>query len=234
MKRRLLFAVALIATMTAWAQNIAVVNSSNSTTIYQTLDEAINKATDGSVIYLPGGGFQISGETKINHRVTIMGVSHHGDTDNVDGATIIAGNLNFVEKSSGSAVVGVYVSGNINVGTETDSVLNFTVRYCNVGSIQVKNSQSSGMVVNQTYLRNNCNFGNCNVRLINNVLHSLQGVNGGMVDHNIVTSSQAYPRTSTYWPRYTLFNVRNCVISNNIFITFDYYSLEEGGVTDLF
>ncbi len=219
MKRIFLMAVVAIISTTALAQNIAVVNSSNSTTIYQTLDEAINKATDGSVIYLPGGGFQISDETKINHRVTIMGVSHHGDTDNVDGATIIAGNLNFVEKSSGSAVVGVYVSGNINVGTETDSVLNFTVRYCNVGSIQVKNSQSSGMVVNQCYLRGNSGFGNCNVRLENNIISSACNINGGIINHNIVTNADntvwIARFTYTYHP---LYSVSNTSIINNIFL----------------
>ncbi len=213
MKRIFLMAVVAIISTTALAQNIAVVNSSNSTTIYQTLDDAINKATDGSVIYLPGGGFQISGETKINHRVTIMGVSHRGDTDNVDGATIIAGNLNFVESSSGSAVIGVYVTGDINVGTKTDSVLNLTVRYCNVNSIQVKHSQSSGMVVNQCYLRKGCGFGNCNVRLENNIFVSVSDIDGGIINHNIITNVEP-----SVVRRYTLDNVSNSSITNNFFL----------------
>ena len=104
MKRILSIAVALVATITAGAQNIAVVNSSNTTKIYQTLDEAITEAEDGSIIYLPGGGFQVTDNAVIDKQLTIMGVSHRGDTDNVDGATVISGNLNFIEGSSYSAV----------------------------------------------------------------------------------------------------------------------------------
>lgn len=211
MKRKILFAVALLATMTAAAQNIAAVSPSNATTIFQTLDEAIAGAESGSTIYLPGGGFQIKDETKINKKLTIMGVSHRGDTDNVDGATIISGNLHFEGGSSGSAVLGVYLSGNINVGTGTDPVTNFTVRYCNVNSIKVKHSQSSGMVVNQCYIRDTARFGNCNVRLENNILHSLFDVNGGIIDHNIIISIA--PGTSV-----TFYNVNNTSILNNFFL----------------
>lgn len=211
MKRKILFAVALLATMTAAAQNIAAVSPSNATTIFQTLDEAIAGAESGSTIYLPGGGFQIKDETKINKKLTIMGVSHRGDTDNVDGATVISGNLHFEGGSSGSAVLGVYLTGDINVGTGTDPVTNFTVRYCNVNSIKVKHSQSSGMVVNQCYIRDTARFGNCNVRLENNILHSLFDVNGGIIDHNIIISIA--PGTSV-----TFYNVNNTSILNNFFL----------------
>ena len=181
MKKIHFIAVALMATITTWAQNIAVVSPSNVTKVRQTLDEAISEAEDGSIIYLPGGGFQIKDETIITKRLTIMGVSHRGDTDNVDGATVIAGNICFVGGSSGSSVTGVYVSGDINVGDEENYVSNLTVRFCNVNSIQVKNSNSSGMIINQCYLRNTSNFGNCNVRLENNILHSAININGGII-----------------------------------------------------
>lgn len=186
MKRKLLIAVAFLATMTAAAQNIAAVSPSNATTIYQTLDEAIVGAESGSTIYLPGGGFQISDEAKINKKLTIMGVSHRGDTDNVDGATIIGGNLYFEEGSSGSAILGVYVSGNINVGTETVPTTNFTARYCNVNSIQVKNSLSSGMIVNQCYLRNVSNFGNTNVKITNCISDRIENIQNGTISYNII------------------------------------------------
>ena len=84
MKRNIFIAVALFATMTANAQNIAVVNPSNETSVYQTLDEAVTGADPGSIIYLPGGGVQIKNDTKITKKLTIMGVSHRGDTDNAD------------------------------------------------------------------------------------------------------------------------------------------------------
>lgn len=219
MKRNVLLAVALFATMTIGAQNIAVVSPNNETTMYQTLDDAVTNAEGGSIIYLPGGGVQIKDETKIDKKLTIMGVSHRGDADNADGATIIAGRLNFLGGSSGSAVIGAYISGNIDVGDNQDSVANLTVRFCNVNSIQVHNGKSSGMVVNQSYLRENSNFGGCNVRLENNILHSVQQINGGIINHNVITSKIA----TSYWAgkptSHSSFNqVSNTSITNN-FIT---------------
>ncbi len=226
MKRNILIAVALAATMTAAAQNIAVVSPSNETSIYQTLDEAITneETVSGSTIYLPGGSFQVKDESKIDKKLTIMGVSHRGDTDNADGATIIAGNLNFIGGSSGSSVVGAYISGNINVGTAEDAVENLTVRFCNVNSIQVSNGASSGMVVNQCYLRNNSYFGYCNVKLENNVLHSLQYIDGGVINHNVVIYTQHYSINYSGYD-YTLFHINNSSITNN-FLFCGYYSAD--------
>ena len=181
MKRNFLIAVAFAATITVGAQNSAVVSPDNATKLYQTLDEAISEAAPKSIIYLPGGGVTVSDETMIDKRLTIMGVSHRGDTDNADGATVITGNLNFVGGSSGSSVMGVYLSGNVNIATETDSVTDFTLRYCNVKSVQVKNSRSTGMIVNQCYLRGSSNFSNCNVRLANNIFASAQNIQGGII-----------------------------------------------------
>jgi hypothetical protein len=188
MKRILSIVVALVATIIVGAQNIAVVDPSDSTTVYQTLDKAIRGAKTGSIIYIPGGGFPVTDNTQIDKQLTIMGVSHRGDTDNVDGSTIISGNLNFVGGSSGSALIGVYVSGNVNIATSTDSVINFTMRHCNVNSVQVHNANSSGMIINQCYLRNTSNFGYCNVKITHSILLSLRQINGGNIEHNVITS----------------------------------------------
>lgn len=229
MKRKLLMAVLAMMSMAAWAQNIAVVSPSNTTTICQTLDEAISKATSGSVIYLPGGGFQIKDESKIDKKVTIMGVSHRADTDNADGATMISGNLNFDKGSSGSAVIGIYVSGNINVGTATDSVLNLTVKYCSINSIQVKHNQSSGMVINQCYIRGNSNFGNANAKITNCITNLIENVNGGRIEYNIVLGSwTGYSGNLTY--RVGMHGISSCVITGNIFGTPIKYDSSSYGV----
>ena len=220
MKRNVLFAVAFFATLSANAQSIAAVSPSNVTTMHQTLDDAVTKAEAGSIIYLPGGGFQINKDTKIEKKFTIMGVSHRADADNADGATIVSGNLNFVGGSSGSAVTGIYFSNDINIGDEENAVTNVTVRFCNVNSIQVKNGKSSGLIVNQCYLRNNCYFGGCNVSLENNILHSVRDVDGGVINHNIITSSHYIYNNGTV----TLRNINNSRITNNFFTGWSGYS----------
>lgn len=213
MKKNVLIAVALFATMAVNAQSIAAVSPSNVTTMYQTLDDAVTKAEEGSVIYLPGGGFKISDDTKITKKFTIMGVSHRADADNADGATVVSGNLSFVGGSSGSSITGFFLSGSVNVGDSENPVNNVTIRYCNVNSVQVKNGASSNLIVNQSYLRSHSNFGNCNVSLENCVLSSLSNVNGGIINHNIITSSNYY----SDYGRCTLRDVNNSSITNNFF-----------------
>lgn len=211
MKRNLLLTVAFLATFTVWAQNIAVVSPSNETTIYQTLDDAVAGATNGSVVYLPGGGFQIKGETKIDKRITLMGVSHRGDTDNVDGATVIAGNLNFVKGSSGSAVIGMYVSGNINLSE--DSIDNIVVRHCNINSIQIKNSTCTGTYVNQCYLRNLSRFAGANGKLSNCICSAVVDVNGCDILNNIFLKSVEIDRYRSH-----ALYADNSIITGNIIV----------------
>ena len=152
-----------------------------------------------------------------------MGVSHRGDTDNVDGATAIAGNLNFVQGSSGSAVVGVFLSGNINVGTSTDSVANLTIRCCNINSVQVVNSSSNGIIVNQCYLRSPSKFGYTNAHISNNILHSIGHITGGTINHNVIVSNGGYgvgpvDRYGTHYCAYALGGVTSSGITNNFLL----------------
>lgn len=155
-----------------------------------------------------------------------MGVSHRGDTDNAEGATIIGGNLNFIEGSSGSSVLGVYISGNINIGTTEFAVTDLIIKKSNANSIQVKNSSSSGLVVNQCYLRGLCNFGNCNAHLENSIIYSACNINGGIINHCIITEAGNDVTESVYgnyqWHTihhyYPLNNVSNTSVTNNFFL----------------
>lgn len=211
MKKSLIILAALLATIAVKAQQIAVVSASGSTSLYQDLNEAITGASSGSVIYLPGGGFQLKDETKITKPLTIMGVSHRVDADNADGSTIIGGNVWFNEGSDDSSLMGVYVSGDVNIG-EDAPVSNILVRTCNINSVQVKKEKCNGITINQCYMRNNSSFGNNNSKITNCVLHTLQYLNGGVIDHNVVTANYCP------WNWCCFFRTNNTTITNNILI----------------
>jgi len=212
MKRKFFFMlVALLATVTVQAQQIAVVAEDGTTNMYRTLQEAIEGAPNGSVVYLPGGGFTISNEVKITKKLTIIGIGHKANGDNVDGKTTIGGNLFFNKGSDGSAVMGCYISGNVEIAESgVDYAVNdITIKLCNINSIQVRDKDCIGIFVNQNYIRNNSNCGNAPVIISNNVMHSLVGVNGGTINNNFFT----------YWgDAYTgsLNNIYNSVISGNV------------------
>ncbi|MDR1091795.1 MAG: hypothetical protein LBL79_12045 [Prevotella sp.] len=205
------------AIVAANAQQISVVAPGGATTLYASLDTAITQAAAGSTLYLSGnlsgGGFQVKDETKITKKLTIIGIGHKPDNDNADGFTIISGNLFFEGGSGNSALMGVHLSGNVHIGTGEVAVNNFLLRYCNVNSVQIQNSNCQGIVINQNYIRERSGGGNSAITLTNNVLHSINSVNGGVIDHNIVR----YNQYSSYH-NYALLNVSNTQISNNILI----------------
>lgn len=207
MKKTILIAVAILATMTALAQNIAVVNPSNKTTLYESLDEAITEADPGSVIYLPGGSLRISDDTKVTKKLTIMGVSHRVDVDNADGATLISGNISFDSGSDGSALMGVCLTGNVNIGSAEASVDNVLVRYCDMNEYFAHNSQCNGLKLNQCYIRNGVHGGNSKAQITNCILKCVEYINEGDISNNIIWGSW-----NTFW------EVRGSTIYKNIII----------------
>ena len=216
MKRFSSFLVATVITLTAAAQNIAVVSPSNNTTIYHSLDEAITEAAAGSVIYLPGGGVTVKDETKITKKLTIMGVSHRGDTDNAEGASLVGGTLRLDKGADGTALMGFRLSGNIEIGTSSDSVRNVLVRYCNVNSIQVKHSQCSGLVVNQCYLRSGSQFKYCNANITNSICYYLYYLTGAVIKNNILTGNR---QDGGQWGEIcALRYLSSCIITDNVFL----------------
>jgi hypothetical protein len=210
--KRIFFSISLcIAAMTAMhAQQISVVAPGGTTTLYTDLNLAIQGAASGSTVYLSGGGFQINDSSKITKKLTIIGIGHRPDNDNADGNTIVSGNFFFNGGSDNSALMGVYLSGNVNIGTSANVVNNILVRYCNVNAISVGNSNCQGVVINQNYLRGGSSGGSSAISFTNNILYSLQYITGGIIDHNVFVYNAEYGGYSG--------TVSNSQIKNNIFL----------------
>lgn len=214
MTKRLILAAltALLAVAIATAQQISVVTEGGETTLYSTLADAINGAEPGSVIYLPGGGFPIADSVKITKKLTIIGIGHRSDNDNVDGCTSIAGNVFFNGGSDGSAILGCYISGSVCIGYDDVSVNNILIKYCNASSVSSR-ANCENITVSQNYLRNTSSIRGCYSIVKNNVLHSLLEMNSSTICNNIVRNyitMGAYH--SCFW------SVSNSIISNNIII----------------
>ncbi len=209
MRKRLFLAAlaAIVGTATAIAQQIAVVSEGGGTNVFQTLTEAIEGASDGSVIYLPGGGFQIDDSVKITKRLTIIGIGHKAKNENVDGNTTIVGNLFFNEGASGSSVMGCFLSGNVFIGEDGTSVNNVVIKYCNLNGVTVKNSLCSSTFINQNYIRGECDFAWADCNITNNVCNALNTINGGKIVNNLIIHGGA-----------PFSNVNNSTIVNNVSI----------------
>lgn len=185
----------------AFAQNIAVVSEDGNTTIWSTLQEAVENATNGSIIYLSDGGYQISDDVKITKKLSIIGKGYKPKSGNADGRTAILGNLWFNENSGGSSVMGCYISGDVNIGDGNASVNNVVVKYCNLNSVKVKNNTCLGTIVNQNYIRSNSSLSRGTI-FMNNVAYYVNSECGTIVN-NLFTNGSSFSA---------------CYVARNIFL----------------
>ena len=201
-------------TAVAQAQQISVVSSNGATTLYSTLKDAIEGASEGSVIYLPGGGFPISDDVKITKKLTILGIGNKANTENVDGNTILNGNIFFNQGSSGSALMGCYVTGRVNIGQDSQ-VDNVMVKCCSFNGLSVHNASCSGTLISQNYIRSDIHLSKSEITITNNVIRYVSNYNyvihdmgAGIFSNNIVRAGWS----NIFW------NPVAAIITGNIFL----------------
>lgn len=219
MKKVFLSLIALVAAVGVKAQQIAVVQSNGSTTVHSLLVDAIKAANSGSVIYLPGGSFPVHDSVKITKPITIMGIGHKWKSENAEdyAYTTVTGNLFFNEGSSGSSVMGIYLTGDVNIADDGKKVDNILVRWCNLNSVQVKNSTCMGTVVNQNYIRNTSNFGGAKGDFTNNIAHSILNLDNGTISYNVFSSHCYY---SDGYAHYHAINACDqCALNHNVILS---------------
>lgn len=181
------FFLALMATTGLFAQQISVVSPGGATSLYKTLQEAIEGAEGGSVIYLPGGGFTIADSVKITKKLTIIGIGHKAKNDNADSNSTITGNLFFNQGSDGSALMGCYVTGTVHIGNDGNEVDDILIRYNFLKGFAVSNNKCVGTTVNQNYCDCGLGFSGAGGTVSNNICRWVHNLDNGFLLNNIIT-----------------------------------------------
>ncbi|MEI8085752.1 MAG: hypothetical protein WCG93_06010 [Paludibacter sp.] len=225
MKTKLLFlSFFMFTAFVSRAQDIAVQAPDNSTIIYHDLNKAIYYAPSGSTVFLPAGPLSISDTTLIKKTLNIIGVGHRSDTEG--GNTVVNGNLNYRLGSDGSSLMGIYLSGNVNIADANGAVNNFLLKFCNVNYVQVGSALCNSIIINQNYVRISYNGGNSPIQFTNNLTYSITDVNGGLICNNIIWCSVS--RVNSTLIRNNIFlqvavsTTPNCISINNMFIFSDF------------
>ena len=116
------------------AQNLIAVQNNSTPSFYTSLDAAINNATDGDTLYLPGGSFGLG--ANVSKRLHIIGVGHNPDSTVATNPTYITGNICLIDGASGGSMTGIKATGTIYFGYGNDSSAhNYTIFRCNISSI---------------------------------------------------------------------------------------------------
>lgn len=152
----------------------------------------MQKATAGSTIYLPGGGFTLTDTLSINKKLTIIGVGHNLSAGNADGFTSIDGNISFIGNSSESAIMGCYVTQDIGIGRDGSAVEDVLIKYCNMYRIFIYNKTCTGTVVNQNFCRSSIWLGETNAKVTNNIANGVHSGDCAEISYNVLWAS-TYP-----------------------------------------
>ncbi|WP_417590520.1 hypothetical protein [Owenweeksia hongkongensis] len=212
--KKLLFILSLIAllftTATAQTQVFALEHNGN-TSIYSTLDSAINAAQNGAVIYLPGGGINFQGE--LRKSVALIGAGYHPNTTVATGPTVISGIFKMRQGANNVMITGIHFSQELNI----DSCNNVTVSRCHLNRIDFNRGSSFNVsecvisdffsarpIVSNVNVSNSLIFGslstdNGGVTYINNILFPFissnnrlfQGADGNTFQNNIIVTNSS-------------------------------------------
>ena len=108
---------------TGHAQNLIARQTGSTTNFHIELDDAITKASNGDIIYLPGGYFPLN--VPIDKELHIIGTGHHPGYSTASGVTYIGGNVYLNAGASRSSFEGIYFQSTISVNEVTLSNLMF-------------------------------------------------------------------------------------------------------------
>lgn len=208
--------IILLITKLCFAQTpqIALVRPSNNTTqIFTTLQTAYAAAINDDVIYLPGGGYYLTGDS-IAKKIHIIGAGLNFDSTVVTGKTIIYidNYLTIMPTSMGASIEGIEInSNNINGGISNGSQ-QINIKNCKMNRLQNGNGNNSiiknciiplGIISCSNSLVENCIIGNSGYACISATNSTIQ---------NCIFTA---PTNGCD----ILFGVLNCTFKNNIFPT---------------
>ena len=222
------------------AQSVISVEYNGTSSFYNNIEEAIDSAQAGSIIYLPGGSFG-NDTLKINKTLHLIGVGHYPDSTTATGTTVLGCHVNIQTGADNGSLEGMFITGDVLVVDETLS--NYSIKRCNFNALNFSNSTIGNLFVAENVIRWNVS-GSINIIYAlfeKNIFNYPVGnfFSGSNFNNNIFLFTNWYClRTNSsvifsnniildVWPLGSNYHAENCVFYNNIFvwnISFPYYS----------
>ena len=202
MKKYLIMAVCLIMmSMTASALTInkAMLDHNGQVTLFDgdKLQDAVNAAVDGDVIYLTLGTFKPFNVTK---KITIRGT---GETSVIDGDVNIS--IPGSAKLTSPVLEALAVSGTVNIGAQVDDMI---IRKCKIANFTI-GAQIDGAVLDRCYITNTLTLSSYikGMTIVNSKLQQVRANSGATQNTTFVNCN-----LSTIYPNYFSATIINSVI----------------------
>lgn len=133
---------------------LIAVKGKTTNTVVKTINEAIKTAKTGDVIYLPGGGFNLT--DTINKKVHIIGTGYNSEIPRATLTSTILGNIIITKEAKGTIIEGVMINSK---GSFEISASETTLRRCKIHrQINFKTTQNCQIIncitthINGSYL----------------------------------------------------------------------------------
>lgn len=190
MKKQLLLAVCLIMmslTASAVTINKALLEHNGEVTLFDgdKVQDAINAASDGDVIYLTLGTFK---PFTVTRQITIRGT---GDTSIIDGDVTIS--MPGAPKLTSPVLESLAVSGTVHVGAQVDDMI---IRKCKIANFTI-GAQIDGAVIDRCYITKALTLSSYikGMTVVNTKLYSVQANSGATQNTTFVNCNfyQLYP-----------------------------------------
>lgn len=224
MKKNLLTLIFVLAITLGYSQQKVALESSGTTTIFggsTPFADAYNAAVNGDIIYLPGATMP---SFTIDKGITIIGAGHYPTATVATNPTLITGNINIGANADGLTLEGIHFSGGITFGLNME-INDVTIKRCRIdGSIDFAGNSSGTTPCMNSLIAENVIVGNLTMtNLINSAVTNniLNGVLANGSNNGISNNIFLYNGTT-----YTLNNIDNSFITNNIF--FDPSNINSG------
>lgn len=208
MKKQLLMAVCIIMmSMTASAITInkAMLDHNGQVTLFDgdKLQDAVNAAVDGDIIYLTLGTFKPFNVTK---KITIRGT---GETSVIDGDVNIS--IPGSAKLTSPVLEALAVSGTVNIGAQVDDMI---IRKCKIANFTI-GAQVDGAVLDRCYITNEFTLSSYikGMTVVNTKLYAVKA-NSGATQNTTFVNCHFYLLLTNYF---------SATIINSIIQSYDHY-----------
>lgn len=166
----------LLLTFNSYSASNIIVQNGSQTQAFESMKDAVDNATAGSTIYVPGGTFDAN-ELLLNKELHFIGAGYHPNT--AVGASIFTGTFRLLSGADGTTLTGLRLYLVIGEKSENSTINNITITRCFLTYPHLsygwdKVQSGSNFIINECIIEGAIHCGNAgNLVISNNIIYQV-------------------------------------------------------------